>query len=157
MIRSRREAVAAIRAWRPRLTPLLSTTLPSLRKTRKRNMNPRHPLALLLVSVVALVVLAVAIVAVPPAQAAGANGSGPLYLPLVSGRGATEEPGVYTLAGVVQKGPFVQGTEITVRELDGTLTPTGRTVTGRIDDNSARFSGRSVLDYPFVELAAEGC
>ena len=28
-----------------------------------------------------------------------------------------------TLSGKVQKGPYVQGTEITVRELDSTMTP----------------------------------
>ena len=29
-----------------------------------------------------------------------------------------------TLSGKVQKGPYVQGTEITVRELDSSMTPT---------------------------------
>ncbi len=49
----------------------------------------------------------------------------------------------------------MQGTEITVRELDNTLTPTGRTFTGQIEDNTGRFSVRGTLAYPFVELAAD--
>ena len=46
----------------------------------------------------------------------------------------------YSVSGYVQKGPYVQGTEITVRELDSSLTPTGRTFTGTIDDNTGSFS-----------------
>ena len=46
-----------------------------------------------------------------------------------------EDPDAVTLSGKVQKGPYVQGTEITVRELDSTMTPTGNTFTGTIDDN----------------------
>ena len=46
----------------------------------------------------------------------------------------------YSVSGYVQKGPYVQGTEITVRELDSGLTPTGRTFTGTIDDNTGSFS-----------------
>ena len=41
-----------------------------------------------------------------------------------------------TISGKVQKGPYVQGTEITVRELDSTMTPTGSTFTGTIDEHS---------------------
>ncbi len=62
----------------------------------------------------------------------------------------------YTIAGVVQKGPFVQGTSITVRELDNSFTPTGRTFSGSIDDNTGRFSVRGTLAYPYVELEANG-
>ena len=45
-----------------------------------------------------------------------------------------------TVSGKVQKGPYVQGTEITVRELDSSMTPTGNTFTGSIDDNTGSFS-----------------
>ena len=35
-----------------------------------------------------------------------------------------------TVSGKVQKGPYVQGTEITERELDSSMIPTGNTFTG---------------------------
>ena len=36
----------------------------------------------------------------------------------------TNTSSAVTLSGKVQKGPYVQGTEITVRELDSSMTPT---------------------------------
>jgi formylglycine-generating enzyme required for sulfatase activity len=68
----------------------------------------------------------------------------------------TAGPSAYTIAGFVQKGPFIQGTEIAVRELDDTFTPTGRTFTGSIDNNTGHFSVRAPLVHPYVELAANG-
>ena len=62
----------------------------------------------------------------------------------------------YTVSGYVQKGPYVQGTEITVRELNTSLSPTGRTFTGTIDDNTGTFSAKGDLSSPFVELSADG-
>ena len=50
-----------------------------------------------------------------------------------------------TVSGKVQKGPYVQGTEITVRELDSSMTPTGNTFTGTIDDNTGSFSIKGTL------------
>ena len=50
-----------------------------------------------------------------------------------------------TLSGKVQKGPYFQGTEITVRELDSSMTPTGDTFTGTIDDNTGSFSIKATL------------
>ena len=38
---------------------------------------------------------------------------------------ATNTSSAITVSGKVQKGPYVQGTEITVRELDSSMTPTG--------------------------------
>jgi len=61
-----------------------------------------------------------------------------------------------TLSGKVQKGPYVQGTEITVRELDSSMTPTGNTFTGSIDDNTGSFSIKGTLTYKIVELSADG-
>ncbi len=88
--------------------------------------------------------------------------TGELYLPVISqgSENATPvpsgTPSLYTIAGHVQKGPYVQGTEITVRELDMNFVPTGRTFSGRIDDNTGHFSMRSMLAYPYVEIAANG-
>ena len=61
-----------------------------------------------------------------------------------------------TVSGKVQKGPYVQGTEITVRELDSSMTPTGNTFTGTIDDNTGSFSIKGTLTNKIVELAADG-
>ena len=61
-----------------------------------------------------------------------------------------------TVSGKVQKGPYVQGTEITVRELDSTMTPTGNTFTGTIDDNTGSFSIKGTLTNKIAELAADG-
>ena len=61
-----------------------------------------------------------------------------------------------TISGKVQKGPYVQGTEITVRELDSSMTPTGKTFTGTIDDNIGSFSVKGTLAYKIVELSADG-
>jgi len=62
----------------------------------------------------------------------------------------------YTVSGYIQKGPFVQGTEITVRELDKELTPTGDTFTSTIDDNTGSFSTKGDLKSSYVELSANG-
>ena len=60
------------------------------------------------------------------------------------------------LSGYFQKGPFVQGTEITVRELDRKLIPTGRNFTGTIEDNTGSFNIKGRLRHPFVEMSADG-
>ena len=57
-----------------------------------------------------------------------------------------------TISGKIQKGPYVQGTEITVRELDSSMTPTGNTFTGTIDDNTGSFSIKGTLTNKIVEL-----
>ena len=68
----------------------------------------------------------------------------------------TSTSSAVTISGKVQKGPYVQGTEITVRELDSTMTPTGNTFTGTIDDNTGSFSIKGTLTDKIAELAADG-
>ena len=68
----------------------------------------------------------------------------------------TSTSSAVTLSGKVQKGPYVQGTEITVRELDSSMIPTGNTFTGTIDDNTGSFSIKGTLTYKIVELSAIG-
>ena len=68
----------------------------------------------------------------------------------------TSTSSAITLSGKIQKGPYVQGTEITVRELDSSMTPTGNTFTGTIDDNTGSFSIKGTLTYKIVELSADG-
>ena len=68
----------------------------------------------------------------------------------------TNTSSAVTLSGKVQKGPYVQGTEITVRELDSSMTPTGNTFTGPIDDHAGNFIIKGTLAYKIVELSADG-
>ena len=68
----------------------------------------------------------------------------------------TSSSSTVTLSGKVQKGPYIQGTEITVRELDSSMIPTGNTFTGTIDDNTGSFSIKGTLTNKIVELAADG-
>jgi len=68
----------------------------------------------------------------------------------------TNTSSAITVSGKVQKGPYVQGTEITVRELDSSMIPTGNTFTGTIDDNTGSFSIKGTLTYKIVELSALG-
>ena len=68
----------------------------------------------------------------------------------------TSTSSAVTVSGKVQKGPYVQGTEITVRELDSSMTPTGNTFTGTIDDNTGSFGIKGNLSNKMVELSADG-
>lgn len=84
-----------------------------------------------------------------------------LYLPDVAWRvpptpTPTRTPNPNGVEGYVQKGPFIQGTLITVAELDNSFKPTGRTFSGSIDDNSGHFSVQGTLNYPYVKLTASG-
>ena len=68
----------------------------------------------------------------------------------------TNTSSAVTLSGKVQKGTYIQGTEITVRELDSRMIPTGNTFTGTIDDNTGNFRVKGTLTYKIVELSADG-
>ena len=61
-----------------------------------------------------------------------------------------------TVSGYVQKGPFIQGTVITVWELDSNLVQTGQAFIGTIDDNTGTFNARGNVVSPYVELSAVG-
>ena len=62
-----------------------------------------------------------------------------------------------SIAGYVQKGPFINGTAITVSELDQKLVATGKNFTTQIIDNKGAFSLKDVkLQSDFVQLIAEG-
>lgn len=77
-----------------------------------------------------------------------------LYLPNVRQVGDGDTISIIT--GYVQKGPFIQGTELTLRELDDSLTPTGRSFATTISDNTGSFSVVAPLQYQFVEVSASG-
>ncbi|MEM9675472.1 MAG: hypothetical protein AAF992_22965 [Bacteroidota bacterium] len=61
------------------------------------------------------------------------------------------------LSGYVQKGPFINGTTITVAELDSLLTPTGKNFTTQVIDNKGTFSLKNIeLSSHHVQLQADG-
>jgi hypothetical protein len=59
--------------------------------------------------------------------------------------------------GYVQKGPFLNGTAITISELTNDLVPTGKNFTSQILDNKGTFEIKNVeLSSQYVELKADG-
>ena len=59
--------------------------------------------------------------------------------------------------GYVQKGPYLNGTPITIYELSQDLVPTGRDYSSQILDNKGTFEIKNVdLSSQFVELKADG-
>jgi hypothetical protein len=70
---------------------------------------------------------------------------------------ADAQPTTYTVSGVAQKGPFGNGTNVTIAECDDSLVPTGRTFRTSIVDNSGSFSLPNVqLSGKYVRLMADG-
>ncbi|MDX2430497.1 MAG: hypothetical protein QNK35_06160 [Bacteroides sp.] len=61
------------------------------------------------------------------------------------------------LSGKVQKGPFLNGTSITVAELNADMGQTGKNFSTQISDNRGSFELKQVeLSSQFVELKADG-
>ncbi len=61
------------------------------------------------------------------------------------------------ISGVVQKGPFLNGSTIEIYELDETLTPTGKSFSNQILDNSGLFELNDItLVSPYIQLKATG-
>ena len=61
------------------------------------------------------------------------------------------------VTGYVQKGPYLNGTAITISELSGALDPSGRTFSTQILDNKGTFEINNInLSSEFVELKADG-
>ena len=61
------------------------------------------------------------------------------------------------VSGYVQKGPYLNGTAITISELSNDLTPTGKNFTSQILDNKGTFEVKNIeLLSKFVELKADG-
>ena len=59
--------------------------------------------------------------------------------------------------GYVQKGPFLNGTAITISELTDDLVPTGKNFTAQVLDNKGTFEIKNVeLTSQYVELKADG-
>ncbi len=62
----------------------------------------------------------------------------------------------WSVNGSVQKGPFTQGTSITVQALDASLNPTGSQYQSKTTDDAGSFSIDSQIDSRFVEIIAMG-
>ena len=61
------------------------------------------------------------------------------------------------VSGYVQKGPYLNGTNITISELSTNLLPTGKNFSAQILDNKGTFEIKNVeLSTHFVELKADG-
>ena len=59
--------------------------------------------------------------------------------------------------GYVQKGPFINGSTLTISELDNYLNQTGRSYTTTIADNSGRFEQKQIeLVSNYVQIKADG-
>ncbi|MDD4199656.1 MAG: hypothetical protein PHF92_07220, partial [Bacteroidales bacterium] len=62
-----------------------------------------------------------------------------------------------TIGGYVQKGPFLNGTSISVSEFSEEWVPTGRNFSTQITDNKGTFELLNLtLVSPYVELEADG-
>ncbi|HQM85840.1 MAG TPA: DUF1566 domain-containing protein [bacterium] len=70
--------------------------------------------------------------------------------------GNTGDPQKYKIAGFVQKGPFVQGSEIKIQELDNSLVPTGTSYTISTTDDFGSFEMSREMTSNFVEVTASG-
>lgn len=61
------------------------------------------------------------------------------------------------VSGYAQKGPFINGTTITIYELQDNLSPSGKSFDSQIKDNTGKFSLSNVsLSSKYVKLKAEG-
>lgn len=67
------------------------------------------------------------------------------------------ETSIVSIKGVVQKGPFVAGSTVTVTELNQDLSPTGRTFTASILNDKGEFEvNRAELSSNYVKLTVNG-
>lgn len=62
----------------------------------------------------------------------------------------------YSVNGNVQKGPFTQGTSITIQALDNALNPTGKNYQTKTTDDAGTFGINNQIDSRYVEIIATG-
>jgi len=110
--------------------------------------------------------------AIPPAADSATVDTQPAISPVADGATVDTQPAIspvadgatgdvaaitYTVNGVAQKGPFGNGTNIMVAECDDRMSPTGRTFSTSISDNTGVFSLPNVqLFGKYVRLTADG-
>lgn len=65
---------------------------------------------------------------------------------------------VSVLEGKVEKGPFIKGSTVTIRELNNDLLPTGKTFETEIINNEGKFKLESASEFisPYVQIACDG-
>lgn len=71
-------------------------------------------------------------------------------------RGSDPGGGKYKIAGYVQKGPFVQGSEINIAEIDEELIPIGTSYTTSTVDDFGSFEISREMGTRYVEVTASG-
>lgn len=64
--------------------------------------------------------------------------------------------GVYSVNGKIQKGPFTQGTSITIQALDENLNPTGKNYHTQTVDDAGSFHINNQIESRYVEIIASG-
>lgn len=62
----------------------------------------------------------------------------------------------YAIEGKIQKGPFLRGTNIVIRELNNRLEQTGNSFSTQTEDNTGLFRASMELTSPFAEVIATG-
>lgn len=62
----------------------------------------------------------------------------------------------YSVNGNVQKGPFTQGTSITIQALDESLNPTGKNYQTKTADDAGSFKINNQVESRYVEIIATG-
>ena len=62
----------------------------------------------------------------------------------------------WSVNGSVQKGPFTQGTNITIQALDESLDPTGKNYSTKTTDDAGLFAIGSQIESRYVEIIAQG-
>lgn len=71
--------------------------------------------------------------------------------------GTVDDIGNITMgSSYVQKGPFVQGSQISIQELDSVFIPLGRTYMTETNDDFGSFTLESELQSPIIEMTADG-
>lgn len=71
--------------------------------------------------------------------------------------GQKPESGTYQLSGIVEKGPFVRGSSISVQPLNESMTSIGSVFNGEIRDDAGSFDlGQIELASQFVRIATDG-
>lgn len=69
---------------------------------------------------------------------------------------STQDDTTYNINGLVQKGPFIKGSIISIQELDKNLVPIGKTYSTETTDDLGKFTLQSKLNSPYVEITASG-
>lgn len=73
-----------------------------------------------------------------------------------NGTGPVTPGQTWSVNGSVQKGPFTQGTSITIQALDESLNPTGKNYSTKTTDDAGSFAIGSQIESRYVEIIASG-